>query len=303
MPDYAAHYYFGQSVLENLPKQIVNNINIRIFDFALSGPDDWALYRFWIPSLRKGKNERASEMHTTNTGAFLSEISKEPALFSYAAGFLCHYAFDSICHPYVIACAGTYKDTAETKVYRGNHAAFEHAIDRYMLKQHHNAEPHPISKKMQGKHLPKDLRPIIDRVYKDIFDWDNAFRDIHRSKRDLKLFLWLMEDPNGIIRFFTKPFHHPTMNALLYSRAYYVNEDIYNLKHRIWHHPNDPLLASSESFEELIDKAVQRAVCLITDIFNQDFSRIGNVSYMTGFELSDPRNHAPESYCPLNRYS
>lgn len=302
MPDYATHYYFGQDVYKDLSNKVRQSIDCEIFDFALTGPDDWALYNFWFPLLQKEKRDRAAQMHTSKTGEFLTALGAEPELFSYTAGFLCHYSLDSIVHPYIIACTGTYDNTKKTALYRGNHMAFEHAIDNYMLKQNNNNESHPISKHMLGEPLPKAIQPLIDKVYKQVYGWEDAYNDICKSKRDLKKYLWLAEDPHKIIKFFTGFFRHPTLKAIPYSREYYISADICNEQHRQWHHPKDPALIYTDNLQTLFDKARNYAVLMIESVHDGHTDAITNCSYMTGFELSDPRNQAKESYCILPRY-
>ena len=302
MPDYATHYYFGQEVLSALPKNISAVIDQGLYDFALSGPDDWALYRFYIPWLRHGKNERAQFMHNQKCGDFLSSLIKEPALFSYTAGFLCHYVLDSTCHPYINAFSGEYLATPETIIYRGNHMAFEHAIDNSYLLEYSNFKKHPISKEMTGKLLPQSLEHLINKIYFNVFGWQDVFKDLNEAKKGLRTFLWFAEDPHKVLKVFTNLFSHPTLRAVPYSRKYYANADIRNVTHQQWHYPQAPDIISTESFDDLFEKAKRKAVHLISLAFVGDSSEIGNTSYVTGLELTDPRANALKTFTPLERY-
>ena len=318
MPDLAVHYYFGQSVLNALPDDIL--IDHPTFDFALSGPDDW-FYDF-PGDLRcvRGKTARASYMHRNKTGEFLRALAKEPLLFSYFAGFVCHYVLDSTCHPYIISCTGTYDGTKESRAFRGNHMALERALDRWMLKEKGNFAAHPLTGPlnisgayesepaappdpgaghMMGAPLPPELKASVDRVYLGIFGWENAYDQLLTAKNHMRRYLRLLEDPHNIVKGITAVLHNPLLLPLPYSREFYQNADILNLKGRKWHHPNDPALSSTSSFPELLEKAEKEAAHIITAASSGDLSPIGNRSYITGFDLDDPRNNDNPDYSLL----
>ncbi|MBP5728396.1 MAG: hypothetical protein J6Y48_15105, partial [Clostridia bacterium] len=97
MPDVAVHASFGREVLSSLPEEVRETIVSEPYTFALFGPDVWFMHKPW--RRREGRGRR---MHTTKTGLFLSSLLRRAAvsasrkeLFSYLAGFFCHYALDS----------------------------------------------------------------------------------------------------------------------------------------------------------------------------------------------------------------
>ncbi len=105
MPDIAMHHTFGREVLEILPEAIQKEMTEAPYSFALYGPDPWFMYKIGTKT-REGRGRR---MHTTKTGAFLTALAEKAKdgtdprnLFSYLAGFLCHYALDATAHPYII---------------------------------------------------------------------------------------------------------------------------------------------------------------------------------------------------------
>ena len=104
MPDVAVHAAFGREVLASLPEEVREYLIPEPYTFALFGPDVWFMYKPW--HRREGRGRR---MHTGKPGLFLTtllcraESSASPVeMFSYLSGFLCHYALDSIAHPYII---------------------------------------------------------------------------------------------------------------------------------------------------------------------------------------------------------
>ena len=104
VPDIAVHASFGEEVLSSLPPEVRESIRPEPYTFALFGPDLWFMHQPW--RRRQGRGRR---MHTTRMGAFLLSLLRRARtapcreeMFSYLAGFLCHYALDSTAHPYVI---------------------------------------------------------------------------------------------------------------------------------------------------------------------------------------------------------
>lgn len=289
MPDIAMHYYFGRSVQESLPDGLLSDPDQ--FVFALSGPDDW-FYCFTNMNLCL----RAAYMHRNRTGRFLRALAAEPALFSYFAGYFCHYILDATCHPYIISRSGSYKLTKETRQYRGKHTALEHAIDQWILKKHGNIGNRPITDTVFGKPLPAELEEPVNIAYRKTFGWNDTFPDLLKAKHKMRRYLRILEDPHGTAKMVTTLFPHPLLRPLPYSRRYYEDEDFLNLSHQTWHHPKDPSMISTASIPQLIEQARQEAVDAILAVSEGDLSMIGNRSYLTGLDLDDPRNDAKESY-------
>ena len=112
MPDVAVHAAFGREVLASLPPDVRFVICRDPWTFGLFGPDLWFMHKPW--RRREGRGRR---MHTTRPGAFLCALldraKTSPCreeLFSWLSGFFCHYALDSMTHPYII-----YMTTEEKK--------------------------------------------------------------------------------------------------------------------------------------------------------------------------------------------
>ena len=290
MPDMAVHYYFGQSVLSALPEKL--NIDHGVFDFALSGPDDW-FYCFTNPELWW----RGRIMHNTKTGTFLRSLAVRPELFSYFAGYVCHYVLDSSCHPYIMSRTGKYDGTPQTRLYRGRHTALERALDRWILGD--NAGKHPITDKMLGRPLPADIADAINQAYKSTYGWENVFDDLLRAKRSMHRYMWILENPHGKVRFITYVVPYSLIKPVPYSRHFYEKADILNTSHKEWTYPKDPQMRDCRSFPELLEDSRNMAVEMIEAASCGDLSKIGNLSYMTGLDLNDPRNKAADVYSLL----
>ena len=130
MPTTYAHYKFGKEVLSALPRPLQNSIEAHreLFDIGLHGPD----ILFYYNALKKDPvNEQGHTLHEQFADEFFHhaveviEKVKDPAAArAYIYGFICHFALDSECHPYVEKIM---------QVGRVSHNEIEMELDRMML--------------------------------------------------------------------------------------------------------------------------------------------------------------------------
>lgn len=132
MPAAYAHYRFGQLVLSRLPaeKQKIIQAHRDLYDLGLQGPDLLFHYRPLRHDPQKGTGSR---MHEAPAEAFFRPAGEQlcrsrdsDALLAYLRGFLCHFALDFHCHPYI--------DAAEAAGGPG-HLAMEADFDRSLLEE------------------------------------------------------------------------------------------------------------------------------------------------------------------------
>lgn len=132
MPAAYAHYRFGQLVLSRLPaeKQKIIQAHRDLYDLGLQGPDLLFHYHPLGHDPLKGTGPR---MHEAPAEAFFRPAGEQlcrsrdsDALLAYLWGFLCHFALDFHCHPYI--------DAAEAAGGPG-HLAMEADFDRSLLEE------------------------------------------------------------------------------------------------------------------------------------------------------------------------
>ncbi len=186
MPDIVAHNALGDKVLARLPEEVAQSIDRDIFRFSIMGPDPYIFYRFFAPHFRHGVNQRSHTMHRTKTAEFLMELAKHSQsmeMFSFLAGFLCHFALDSTTHPYIYG-------TAE---YRSDmHTAIEHRLDVLELERQ-GKERRELMKLFSS--FP-DLPEARDAM-KTVYGWDDdCFRTGYRH---MKLYHWIVKDQHGLL--------------------------------------------------------------------------------------------------------
>ena len=306
MPDPVVHVSFGREVLASLPEEIRNTIMPEPYTFALFGPDVWFLYKPF------GRGEsRGRRMHTTKPGIFLMSLLRltrvsaaRAEMFSYFAGFFCHYALDSTAHPYIIHV------TAEQHVFPRSHMSLEHALDAVVMRRDGLwGTAHPVTKHYFPRlRLPDSIQPDLDAVYREVYGWNNCRADMNRSCARYRLCFRLMENPRGLGAFLARLTKSPVLCSLVYSESFFHSRDPENEEHRPWHNPFDPTIRSSESFPDLREKARRFAVTVITAAWRWIFrgegteeslaALIGNRSYLSGLPAGDPRNLTVESMLP-----
>ncbi|MCI8889167.1 MAG: zinc dependent phospholipase C family protein [Hungatella sp.] len=117
MPTTYAHYRFGRDVYRHLPEEFQNMIHSHggLYNIGLHGPDLLFYYRIFQ---KNPVSQTGFDMHAKPARDFflraarvmqskklLSRKGETPFLaaakYAYLFGFLCHFALDSNCHPYV----------------------------------------------------------------------------------------------------------------------------------------------------------------------------------------------------------
>ena len=306
MPDPVVHVSFGREVLASLPEEVRDAITPVPYTFALFGPDVWFLYKPF------GRHEsRGRRMHTTAPGLFLLSLLRRAGtaacrkeIFSYLAGFCCHYALDSTTHPYVIHL------TADRYVFPRSHMSLEHALDACVMRRDGCwGERHPVTDRYFPRlRLPDVMRKDLDAVFESVYGWTGCWADMNRACLRYRGCFRIMENPRGIAAFLARLTKIPVLCSLMYSESFFHSRDPENEEHRTWRHPFDPTLISRESFPELREKARQFAVRIITAAYRylQDgqgteeelASLIGDLSYLSGLPSDDPRNLTVPSMLP-----
>ena len=306
MPDPTVHVSFGREVLASLPEEVREAIMPDPYTFALFGPDVWFLYKPF------GRREsRGRRMHTTKPGAFLLSLLRRARestcraeLFSYLAGFICHYALDSTTHPYVIWV------TTQEHVFPRCHMSLEHALDAAVMRRDGFwGTSHPVTRHYFPRvRLPENMRADLDAVYEEVYGWRHCWKDMNRSCLRYRRCFRIMEQPRGFAARIARLTKSPVLCSFMYSESFFHGRDPENNEHRPWHNPFDPALTSSESFPEMREKARRLAVRLITAsyrfLYDMEGTQeelaalIGDRSYLSGLPADDPRNWRVESMLP-----
>lgn len=190
MPAIYAHERFGNLVLKELDEEKQRMIKkYRIpYGIGLQGPD----YLFFYKALKKNRvNQTGYILHEKPAKAFLkhavSVVRKygfDSPEYSYALGFICHFALDSECHPFVDA------EIQRTGV---GHIEIESEYEKYLLRMD-GVEPlsFPI-----GDLVPTDRKTVecIRKFYPDI-----AAKEAADALKDMKRIKSILVAPKAVKR-------------------------------------------------------------------------------------------------------
>lgn len=322
MPDLVTHFYLSQRVLEALPAPVGGYVVPELYHHAAAGPDVWFSSGFY-GGRNKALADRGNRMHEERTGDFLMALAHQArgsscrdGLFSYLAGFLCHYCLDCAAHPYIVSQTGSYDGTPETLPYRGNHMRLERALDCRVIRTCYGAAPSRFSinrRVLRLRRLPEELRRDLDAVYAGVYGWPEAWRDLNAAIADQRRFYALVQDPTGLVNraagwlddgkgpydYRVVSYHGRDLDE---ARIDYLNRG-----HRLWRHPADASLASRSSFPQLFQQAEEEAARLVEAAWRYIYRLeegellrlVGNRSYTTGFDCRDERNRGPMHFEPL----
>ena len=150
------------------------------------GPDPFIFYRFFAPHFRQGVNKRSHTMHRTKPGEFLMELAKRGQsreMFSYFAGFLCHYAMDSTSQPFIYKTADYQSDM---------HTAIEHRLDVLELERQRKQRRDLMDLFTQYRKLPE-----VREAMKSVYGWDDNCYET--GYRHMKLYHWIVKDQHGVL--------------------------------------------------------------------------------------------------------
>ena len=306
MPDVAVHSAFGKEVFASLAPEVRDVIRPEPWTFGLFGPDLWFMHKPW--QRREG---RGRQMHTTRPGAFLTALLERAArascreeLFSWLAGFYCHYALDSVTHPYIIHI------TTQEYHYPRCHMSFEHELDmRQIRRDGLGGAKHPITGSyFPAVSLPAVMKADVDAVFQEVYGWTGGWKAISRSARLYRSCYRLLENPSGVTARLARGLKHPLLRSLALTESHFRDVDVENTAHRPWHHSHDASLTFTDSFPELRERARLLAVDLIESSYRYLWQHqgsageiaalIGNNSYLSGFPADDARNHNVKSLLP-----
>ena len=134
MPSTYAHRRFGADVLALLPDGLRATLeqHRELYDIGLHGPDLMFYYKALqsnpVNRLGNAMHEQKGEVFFTRARTVVENATDKSAALAYVLGFVCHFALDSTCHPYVEAYV------RESGV---GHCEIETEFDNALMRVHH----------------------------------------------------------------------------------------------------------------------------------------------------------------------
>lgn len=288
MPSSMTHGYFCEDVYKKVNTNVkgklkpVNNL-FKIFG---QGPDPYFFYDFHLtPKSKKVYQINRDMQHSKINKHFLKLINyineqnyySNCQVMAYLYGQICHYVLDSTAHPYIIYYTGLYNEkNPDTYKYNGLHEEMEYYIDNYLIFKRENILPKnfKVYKELfKIQQFNDQLKSCINDVIKDIYGYDNASDIYYKSIVCMKIFFYIFNyDKYGIKKkvysvmdFICKDTCVKKKELSFYidpnSKLYYLNND-----KNIWNHPTDINEKYDLSFEEVYNKALNKAFNIINEV-------------------------------------
>lgn len=305
MPDILTHLLCAEESKKNLHgdlKKILKN-HSKIYNLGAQGPDLFFYYKVYPWQNANETDRYASLIHANRTTDFFMNaansikrsIHHDPMgffttknytdihrHFSYLAGFLTHYAVDTICHPYIFYFSGV----------KGhyNHKYLECIIDTLMM-DIYDAKDSKLHKTGSAIKLKTKDRVIVsDFLSKTIYETFKERLDkeiIEHAIKDMSMVMRVMYDPTKIKR---KAFNSidrlsgakGKILTATYPAPYDSHTDYLNLHHRTWFHPSDDSLIYSKSFLECFKEAIDYSHELISSL---SLYLVGQLNYQSLADL------------------
>lgn len=313
MPATVCHAKFCMDVYEKVKdKRIASTDLVKLRMFG-QNTDPFMFYN--IESLKPGKKIRDFQyyFHTNKSRSFfinLCNFIKKENLYNnsdiltFLYGFICHYALDSITHPFIIYKTGEMdKKDPNTYKYNCKHAYMETYIDNMIIKKNLNTNPSSFRLDKYCFDLTpfsNELNRVIDYSFEKTFGIKEMSSIYYLSLKQMKSFLRKYRyDSLGFKKNLYKTIDIFTPKYIFkfscLSYHYFKDDNNYlNLSHNIWYNPINPSIKSTKSFYDLYNDAVENATYIIHKV-NEFFSNknislesvFTNKSYLTGLDCKE----------------
>ncbi len=280
MPAIVSHYLLAERVLTDLSELMPDvDIDRKAFIWGASGPDIFFCHRILPHQKQRSLRPMSTKMHNTPPELILNYLVSYARLkcddiaMSYALGFITHYAFDSLAHPFILYSADVMSLRQPHKHSSLCHNEIESALDSLMLRAERRQ---CISEFRLQDAAPLD--PVVNTVIASAMQGallylynKGAYRsEIYTAQKDWRRSLAALNDRSGLkYRFISRAellLGLPPLLSPIFRRNYPdISMDPANMKHSKW---VDKATGTehSESFFELADQAELLSIKLITRI-------------------------------------
>ena len=303
MPASYTHQILAEKIFEALPENIKAMIPFSSEYFlGAQGGDVWYFHK--IPGSRHRLN-LGKYFHRHNVYevfcSLLKSAAKGGVAASYAAGYVTHYAGDTVFHPYVYFMVEKYKRCKNG--WKGNrHALMESDFDTYFVRKYKDLPVGEYHFPVRYDHLDlAALYPVVASASEDTggdskISASSVRHAVRRFLRFQRFFADRHYRRRKILYGAESVFHAKHILSGLCRRENpepaYFNQD-----REEWHYPADASQTSRVSVDQLFDRAVREGVRLVCEFFicmeggkplpREDFSK----HFLTGVSLpAEERN-------------
>ena len=295
-----SHYLLGERVYNKLSAEI-DGLDRNTFLWGANGPDIFFAHRVMPWQVQPSISKISHIMHNGYAEPLLNylyeyaKVKDDSSAMGYAMGFITHYAFDSVAHPYIVNYADEKSKGESLKLPLISHAheqiadgiklssVYHNKIEAYLDTLFLMREKHiPIHRFRLEDACPKDKDTLFkvaeilssyltdSGIYPEIKDYE-----IVRAELDWRNCLFLLNDRWSIKRNSMKGLEHllrlpPIVSVFMRNVDIDLSEDPANLQHHPWKAPADGTI-HYESFFELADIAEKKSLYLANKLLCGDF--------------------------------
>ena len=277
MPNLMTHKIFGEDVLKvsNEKVQYYVQNSPQAFSVGTSGPD-FLFYHSQFPWQNQDEGKRVrktgSLVHSQKINDWYKiavescikeeDVELRQRMISFMIGHICHWALDSIAHPFIF-----YRTDGSSKETKYWHFRYESMLDTVMVNNYRKTSIKDYPSREILK-TDKEIRMAIYQVYRkaveETYTVKFKYNDVKKSFKDADKVLSILYDPSGR-KFFTIQLLERLIRKKWIFSSHIVTdkvkdeEDVLNLNNRTWKNPAKPSIESNESFLDLYYKAIDLA--------------------------------------------
>lgn len=284
MPAFVTHHLFADQVFHALPEGQAKTAVRRNYDAFLwgaQGPDILFFNKIstvlplWgsVMHHKKVKENFAAMQRyliRTRQGFFFE------AQLAYALGFLCHYALDKTCHPYVYCVQAAFQE--DPRVSSGAHNRIESDIDTALYRRltGRSVREYAIPQSMFAPHVTKAIALYLSYLLRAVYGAKTSVEKVEQSFLCDDFFISLFVGKAAFSHRVGLGLDKLTGRRYAFSgymRQERADWDCLNLRHRRWCNLQRQVEKSRESVPELMERARDEAVEMIA-AFCQNVERM-----------------------------
>ncbi len=296
MPNIVTHAIYGDLIAEKLPSGLMAGAiqkHHELFYIGCQGPDLFFYYQPVNPTKKADAIRHYPEkLHNHNinqTFSIMTQLAgaqRDDRYLAYLAGFMCHWALDMKCHPYIFYRTQQPDKASGYPDHQFLESAIDQAVSQQFGKNPRNFPNYAILDRPAGSDevIYEMLKPVFAQEY----GIDLSLKTITSSISDFRFEQRFFYNPTGgkekfwgaVGRLIGQP---KAVTALIVPVKTDEDLDPLNLKHALWHDPCDNT-AYSTSFIEMGQQAEDIAVSLLktTEAYCQHKADLSQVIAIIG---------------------
>lgn len=296
MPAFYSHFSFGIEGYKYIEDRELKRLVKRhrsVFTLGLLGPD---LFFYYLPDVLLGSKKPAMVMHEYKTGRFMEELLKacerlqgeeQQIAYAYIAGFIGHYAMDTVCHPYIYEMASRHENPSSW------HYRYESTMDVFCCQHFLHRFPSQINEHRLLS-LNKQEMCVVCRLAADAYN--KTYRLPHLVPATIKgsigcmhITIALLKDKRGRKESFVRRLEMRLLGYGLISPLF-VNFNMYSVDQREIAHFQRMFHIGVARFDAYLGRLAQHANAARNKTDSSELQRhrmyllaeLGNLSYHTG---------------------